>query len=75
MIPEAQRTALLVAFGARVCELRVERGLILADVARGAGMPVEDLDRIEDGDLETDALGVYAIARALGVPAPALFTD
>lgn len=75
MTIQPRRAVLLAGFGARVCQLRVERGLTLADLGRLAGMPPEALDAIEDGDLEADMLGVFAIAAALGVPAAELFID
>ncbi len=56
-----------VEVGNRIREHRRARGLILADLARKAGLTMEQLQRIEQGLHDPTASVLWAIARGLGL--------
>jgi transcriptional regulator with XRE-family HTH domain len=64
--PEAGRV------GERLRLWRARRGASLEELARGAGVPVERLRRVEAGRERLDPAEVAALGRRLGVPAWAL---
>lgn len=64
--PEAGR------IGERLKTWRRRRGVALEDLARGAGLPLEQLRRVEAGRARLSPAEIEALGRRLGVPAWAL---
>jgi transcriptional regulator with XRE-family HTH domain len=60
-------------FGARVRDLRKERGLSQEELAHRAGMHHTYLGGIERGERNPALLNIVRLARALDVPVVALF--
>lgn len=56
----------LVAFGARVAELRRERGMSQTDLAAASGIDRVSISRVERGLQDLGVVRVSALAGALG---------
>ena len=56
------------AFGERVKQIRVEKGLAQIDLAAKAEMKLRQIQRIEAGHIATSIGKAFLIARALEVP-------
>lgn len=65
--------AVLAAFGARVRELRVEKGLSQEDLADAAGIHRTYVGGVERGERNLSLLNIVRIANALEVPVSELF--
>ncbi|MDC3961719.1 helix-turn-helix domain-containing protein [Polyangium jinanense] len=65
---------LCLKVGARVCELRQERGMSLQDLAFAGAMSKEHLSSIEQGLGAITIETIERIARALGVPSLCIIT-
>lgn len=63
-----------VSFGARIREVRLQRGLTQEEVAHGAGIHVTYLSGIERGKRNPSLANIRRIARALGVSVRELFS-
>jgi transcriptional regulator with XRE-family HTH domain len=63
-----------VSLGARVRELRRDRGLTLKALGRDAGLSHPFLSQLERGLARPSVMSVERIARALDVPVPMLWT-
>lgn len=61
------------AIAARIVELRAERGMSRAKLARAAGLHESNVVRIERGTHLATIESVIRIARALGVPSSSIF--
>lgn len=72
---EATDARLLAALGARVRELRRERGHTRVELARGAGLSERFVATIEGGRGNPSLLSLAALARALHVALPSLLGD
>ncbi len=64
--PEGER------IGERLKTWRTRRGVALEDLARGAGLSLEHLRRVEAGRARLTPAEIEAVGRRLGVPAWAL---
>jgi len=58
--------------GERLKTWRTRRGVALEDLARGAGLSMEHLRRVEAGRARLTPAEIKALGRRLGVPAWAL---
>ena len=65
----------LKAFGERVRELRVQKGISQEELARRAKIDRTYIGGIERGERNAGIKNVHRIADALGVPAVELFRD
>lgn len=63
---------LLKRFGSRVRTLRIENKLSQEALANDAGIPVNQIGRIERGEINPSLSTVYAISMALGIKLPDL---
>jgi transcriptional regulator with XRE-family HTH domain len=61
------------ALGRRIIELRGAKGLSQETLANLADIPVNQVGRIERGEINTTVSTVYAIAKALKLNVPELF--
>ena len=61
-----------IAFGQRLRELRVERGVSQDQLARATGIHLTAIGRFERGDREPRLTSILRLARGLGVPPGAL---
>ena len=61
------------ALGRRIIELRQSKGLSQELLANMADIPVNQVGRIERGEINTTVSTVYAIAKALKLRIPELF--
>ena len=68
--PDADPEA--VRIGERLKTWRTRRGVALEDLARGAGLALEHLRRVEAGRARLNPAEIEALRRRLGVPAWAL---
>lgn len=55
------------AFGAHVKNLRVKKNLSQEDLANDADIPINQIGRIERGEINPTVSTVYAIAKALEI--------
>ncbi len=62
-----------IAFGQRVRQLRLDRGVTQEEVAHRAGIHVTYLSGIERGVRNPSLTSIYALAAALEVPVSQLF--
>ncbi len=67
--------AISVNVGARLRQLRQERGLSIRALARASGLSANALSLIERGRTSPSVSTLYKVADALGVPITALFRD
>jgi transcriptional regulator with XRE-family HTH domain len=65
---------LLTSFGRRIASLRRERGLSQEDLADRSGLHRTYVGGVERGERNLGLRNVSALASALGVPLPELFT-
>lgn len=65
----------LINLGARLRELRVERGMSLSELARQAGVGKGSLSEIESGRRNPTVETLYSICGPLGVPLTALLGE
>lgn len=65
----------LAAFGLRLKELRIERGLSQEELGHLANLDRTYISGIERGTRNVGLINVFRIAKALGVPPAALFVD
>ncbi len=65
----------LLRLGARLRELRDERGWTLEQTAERAGLHPVSLSRVETGSVNVTVATLVAVTRALGVEIVALFED
>lgn len=61
------------ALGPRIRQLRRQRGLTIAELARQAGMHEVSVSRVERGVVLPSATSLHAIAGALGIEAESLY--
>lgn len=61
------------SLGRRIIELRQAMGLSQETLANLADIPVNQIGRIERGEINTTVSTVYAIAKAFGMQLPELF--
>jgi transcriptional regulator with XRE-family HTH domain len=61
------------AFGKRVNALRIQNGFSQEQLANDADMPINQVGRIERGEINTTISSVYALSNALNVPTKDLF--
>lgn len=62
-----RRGEILSAFGRRVAELRRQRGMEVAELAFAADLDVDQLERIEAGEINLLFTTICAIAQGLEV--------
>jgi len=63
----------ITAFGEHLKQLRLNRGLSQEDLANEADIPINQIGRIERGEVNTTISTVYVIAKALDVAIAELF--
>ena len=63
----------LKAFGRNLYNLRVAKGLSQEQLANKADIPINQVGRIERGEVNTTISTTYVIAKALEVPSKTLF--
>ena len=61
------------AFGEHIKELRIKKRLSQEDLANDADIPINQIGRIERGEVNTTISTINAIAKALGIPPKELF--
>ena len=59
--------------GARIREIRNDKGLSIEKVANGANIDYTQLSRIELGKINTSIYQLYCISKSLDVPIPHIF--
>ena len=62
------------AFGKRLRELRIKKGMSQPQLANTAEIPINQIGRIERGEINTTLVTIKAIADALNVDITELFT-
>ena len=65
----------LIAFGLRLKELRIERGLSQEELGHLADLDRTYISGIERGTRNVGLINVFRIAKALGVTPATLFTE
>ena len=63
------------AFGANLKSLRKAKGFSQEDLANHADIPINQVGRIERGEVNTTISTVYALAEALSVNVKELFAE
>lgn len=58
---------LLTKFGKRVKQLREEKHFSQEELAYSADIPLNQVGRIERGEINTTISSIYAVAKALGL--------
>jgi transcriptional regulator with XRE-family HTH domain len=66
-MPEQRYQQEIKAFGKRLKELRLEKGLIQLDLDLKAGMNRSEISKIENGQKNIEFLTIVKLAEALGV--------
>jgi transcriptional regulator with XRE-family HTH domain len=61
------------AFGKRVNTLRIQNGFSQEQLANDADVPINQVGRIERGEINTTISTAYALSNALNVPTKDLF--
>lgn len=64
---ESKKSAIFYAFGKRLRELRIEKGMTPAQFSKVTRIDVETLDDYESGKREPKLEAIVVMARALGV--------
>lgn len=75
MLDDARAKRVCLVFGARVRELRHERGLTQSDVAERAGVSVKYVSQIERGSRNPTVGVLIQLSRALDVTPERLVAD
>ena len=57
----------LLKFGRRITYLREQQGLTIDELALRSGLAVDEITRIEKGEIDFQLTAIYALARGLGV--------
>lgn len=65
----------IMAFGAKVKELRLSQNMSQEGLANTADIPISQIGRIERGEINTTLITVKALADALGVKVDTFFKD
>ena len=73
LVINVKNEALLRAFGKNLRKLREENGLTQEALANDADIPINQIGRIERGEINTTISTANAIAKALGMELSELF--
>ena len=63
----------IIAFGENLRKIRKERNLSQEHLAYDADIPINQIGRIERGEINTTISTLFAIANALNIPVKELF--
>jgi len=72
---DEEEAAAFTGLGQAITVIRERRGMGRDEVAGKSEMTVEELERIERGGLDEGWGGIRMIAKALGIPLPALMME
>lgn len=63
----------IIEFGKNLCRLRKSKGLSQENLANDANIPINQVGRVERGEVNTTITTLHSIAQALNIPTSDLF--
>ena len=72
-VTKIRNSKYLKVFGRNLYQLRIERGLSQEQLANDADMPINQIGRIERGEINTTISTAYALSDALKITTKDLF--